>query len=84
MNLEQLSEKKVGLLLLFLIVLSKLCGFFCFLGLMDKKRTLFDVVADGDDSTLEQLLLDGKEERNVATLAVMKISSDARNIELNK
>lgn len=37
---------------------------------MDKKRTLFEVVAEGDDKQLEQLLLEGKDERNVATLAV--------------
>jgi hypothetical protein len=33
-------------------------------------RTLFDVISDGDDVALQRLLLEGKEERNVATLAV--------------
>lgn len=39
---------------------------------MDKSmhKSLFDVVAEGDDITLQRLLLEGKEERNVATLAV--------------
>jgi hypothetical protein len=35
-----------------------------------KTRTLFDVVGDGDDVALQRLLLEGKEERNIATLAV--------------
>lgn len=40
--------------------------------LMDlaRNKTLFDVIAEGDDVTLQRLLLEGKEERNVATLAV--------------
>jgi hypothetical protein len=39
--------------------------------LMDRKsRSLFDIVAQGDAETLQLLLLEGKEERNVATLAV--------------
>ena len=33
-------------------------------------RTLFDVISEGDDVALQRLLLEGKEERNVATLAV--------------
>lgn len=37
---------------------------------MDHRKTLFDIVAEGDDITLQRLLLEGKEERNVATLAV--------------
>jgi hypothetical protein len=38
---------------------------------MERKSTsLFDVVAQGDDVTLQKILLEGKEERNVATLAV--------------
>lgn len=37
---------------------------------MDLNKTLFDVIAEGDDVTLQRLLLEGKEERNVATLAV--------------
>lgn len=38
---------------------------------MDRKSTsLFDVVAEGDESTLQRLLLEAKEERNIATLAV--------------
>ncbi|CAG9805606.1 unnamed protein product [Chironomus riparius] len=32
-------------------------------------RTLFDVISCGDDVALQRLLLEGKEERNVATLA---------------
>lgn len=39
--------------------------------MMDRKsRSLFDVVAKGDETTLQRLLLDDKEERNIATLAV--------------
>lgn len=40
--------------------------------LMDltRHKTLFDVIAEGDDVSLQRLLLEGKEERNVATLAV--------------
>ena len=38
---------------------------------MDReKENLFGVVAQGDDETLQRLLLEGKEERNIATLAV--------------
>lgn len=37
---------------------------------MDHQKNLFDIVAEGDDITLQRLLLEGKEERNVATLAV--------------
>lgn len=38
---------------------------------MDReKQNLFGVVAQGDDVTLQRLLLEGKEERNIATLAV--------------
>lgn len=38
---------------------------------MDQKnKSLFDIVGEGDDLTLQRLLLEGKEERNVATLAV--------------
>lgn len=38
---------------------------------MDRKSTsLFEVVADGDESTLQRLLIEAKEERNIATLAV--------------
>ena len=41
---------------------------------MDRKsNNLFDVVAQGDDISLQRLLLEGKEERNVATLAVSVI-----------
>lgn len=38
---------------------------------MDKKsQDLFEIVARGDDLTLQRLLLEGKTERNIATLAV--------------
>ena len=33
-------------------------------------KTLFEVVGEGNDVALQRLLLEGKEERNVATLAV--------------
>jgi hypothetical protein len=35
---------------------------------MDRKnqRTLFDIIAEGDDVALQRLLLEAKEERNVA------------------
>ncbi|KAG5681735.1 hypothetical protein PVAND_011144 [Polypedilum vanderplanki] len=36
---------------------------------LDKSKTLFDIVAEGNDVALQRLLLEGKEERNVATLA---------------
>ncbi len=35
-----------------------------------KASNLFDLVAKGDDVNLQRILLEGKEERNVATLAV--------------
>lgn len=35
---------------------------------LNSSRTLFDVIAEGDDITLQRLLLEGKEERNIATL----------------
>lgn len=39
---------------------------------MDRKtKNLFEVVADGDDIKLQRVLLEGKEERNAATLAVI-------------
>lgn len=39
---------------------------------MDRKtKNLFEVVADGDDIKLQRILLEGKEERNAATLAVI-------------
>lgn len=42
---------------------------------MDRKsRNLFEVVAQGYDVNLQRLLLEGKEERNVATLAVSLFS----------
>lgn len=48
---------------------------------MDReKKTLFHVVAHGDDVSLQRLLLEGKEERNIATLAVslhMKVKPTA-------
>lgn len=38
---------------------------------MDRKSTsLFEVVAQGDDLLLQKLLLNEREERNIATLAV--------------
>ena len=38
---------------------------------MDReKQNLFGVVAQGNDESLQRLLLEGKEERNIATLAV--------------
>lgn len=37
---------------------------------MDQRKSLFEVVAKGDDIFLQRLLLEGKEERNLATLAV--------------
>lgn len=37
---------------------------------MATERNLFDVTADGDDQTLRKILAEGREERNVATLAV--------------
>lgn len=38
---------------------------------MDKKsQELFQVVAVGDDLTLQRILLEGRTERNIATLAV--------------
>jgi hypothetical protein len=38
---------------------------------MDRKaKNLFEIVAQGDEIALQRLLLEGKEERNVATLAV--------------
>lgn len=38
---------------------------------MDRKSTsLFDVVANGDECSLQRLLIEAKEERNIATLAV--------------
>lgn len=40
---------------------------------LNKSKTLFDIVAEGDDIALQRLLLEGKEERNVATLAVKNI-----------
>ncbi|CAO1376408.1 unnamed protein product [Diamesa hyperborea] len=37
---------------------------------MDRKtKNLYELVADGDDTQLQQVLLEGKEERNAATLA---------------
>jgi hypothetical protein len=46
---------------------------------MDReKRNLFDFVAQGDDFTLQRLLIEGKEERNIATLAV-SATSEGRN-----
>jgi hypothetical protein len=38
---------------------------------LNKSKTLFDIIAEGDDISLQRLLLEGKEERNVATLAVI-------------
>lgn len=38
---------------------------------MDRKsKSLFEVVAQGDDVLLQRMLLEDKEERNIATLAV--------------
>jgi hypothetical protein len=38
---------------------------------MDKKSLdLFEIIANGDDLTLQRILLEGKTERNIATLAV--------------
>lgn len=38
---------------------------------MDKKsQDLFEIVAKGDDLALQRMLLEGKTERNIATLAV--------------
>jgi hypothetical protein len=53
---------------------------------MDRNsRSLFDVVAKGDAETLQILLLEGKEERNVATLAVSDPSmSQVIQILINK
>lgn len=53
--------------------------------LMDRKsRGLFDVVGKGDESTLQRLLLEDKEERNIATLAVsLTLIAKCKNLTLN-
>lgn len=49
-----------------------------------KVKNLFEVVADGDDIKLQRILLEGKEERNAATLAVIiKMKSLVLKDELN-
>ena len=45
-------------------------------------RNLFDVVAQGDEISLQRLLLEDKEERNIATLAVSLISSSINDFKL--
>lgn len=40
---------------------------------LSRSKTLFDIVAEGDEIALQRILIEGKDERNVATLAVSKI-----------
>lgn len=53
---------------------------------MDRiSKSLFDVVAQGDDVLLQRLLLEDKEERNIATLAVSStpISFEVTSAQFN-